>query len=243
MSRPALPALLGLALAAALAGEARSQEPVGAADVGAVDIEVTVEARGAARVEERYLVAPFPEAVELRLLTRPCAGVGSVRVWRSGVAVPALQERDGPWLVVRDTTATAGDTLDLQVRYEVRGRGIEPDIPLLLLTTPIPQEDGERQGTVRVRVRLPDASGRVVFPHMTRQAPAEWEARYVAIPSFVQLSLGGGEGAATGACAPEGTPSGSDGGLVWRFLLLVGIMGAWVPLYLAWARRSGDDGE
>jgi predicted deacylase len=237
MSRPALPALLGLALAAALAGDARAQEAV-----GAVDVLLTVDARGAARVEERYLVAPFRQAAELRLLTRPCAGVGSVRVRRSGVAVPVLQERDGPWLVVRDTTAAAGDTLDLRVRYEVRWRGTEPDIPLLLLTTPIPQEDGEREGTVRVRVRLPDASGHVVFPHMARRGAAEWEARYVAIPSFVQVSLGGGEGAAAAACAPEGAPAGSDGGLVWRFLLLVGIMGAWVPLYLAWARRSGDGG-
>jgi hypothetical protein len=238
MSRPALPALLGLALAAALAGDARAQEAVGAADV-----VLAIDARGVAQVEERYMVAPFRQGAELRLLTRPCADVGSVRVERSGAGVPILREEDGPWVVIRDTTAAAGDTLDLRVRYEVRWRGTEPDIPLLLLTTPIPQEDGEREGTVRVRVRLPDASGHVVFPHMARRGAAEWEARYVAIPSFVQLSLGGGEGAATGACAPEGTPSGSDGGLVWRFLLLVGIMGAWVPLYLAWARRSGDDGE
>jgi len=235
MSRPALPALLGLALAAALAGPARGQEPVGAADV-----VLTIDAGGAARVEERYLVAPFREAVELRAPIRPCADVGSVRVERSGVGVPILRERDGPWVVIRDTTAAVGDTLDLRVRYEVRWRGIEPDIPLLLLTAPIPQEDGEREGTVRVRVRLPDASGKVVFPHMARSGATGWEARYVAIPSFVQVSLGGGEGAAAVGCAPEGVPAGSDGGLVWRFLLLVGIMGAWVPIYLAWARRSGD---
>jgi hypothetical protein len=76
---------------------------------------------------------------------------------------------------------------------------------------------------------------------MTRRG-TEWDARYVAIPSFVQVSLTGVEGARTTGCAATGAPVGSDGGLVWRFLLLVGIMGAWVPLYLAWARRSGDGG-
>jgi len=33
---------------------------------------------------------------------------------------------------------------------------------------------------------------------------------------------------------------GDNGGLVWRFFLLVGIMITWVPLYLAWARRSTE---
>jgi len=236
MSRPALPALLGLALAAVLAGGAHAQEPV-----GAVDVMLTVDARGAARVEERYLVTPFREAVELRALARPCAEVENVRVERSGVEVAGVREESGPWLAIRDTAAAPADTLSLSVRYEVRWRGMDPDIPLLLLTKPIPQEDGEREGTVRVRVRLPDATGQVVFPHMARRGATEWEARYVAIPSFVQVSLGGGE-KATGVapCAPRSVPSGTDGGLVWRFLLLVGIMGAWVPLYLAWASRSGD---
>jgi len=238
MRRSALLPLLGLAVLAAggLVGDARAQEPY-----GAVDVEVTIDARGTARVEERYLVAPFPEAVELRALTSPCTDLGDVRVERSGAVVPILQERDGPWLVVRDTAAAVGDALDLSVGYQVRWTATDSDLPLLHITTPIPQEDGEREGTVRVRVRFADPSSRVVFPHMTRRG-TEWDARYVAIPSFVQVSLTGVEGARTTGCAATGAPAGSDGGLVWRFLLLVGIMGAWVPLYLAWARRSGEDG-
>jgi len=42
-------------------------------------------------------------------------------------------------------------------------------------------------------------------------------------------------------CLEPTVEDGDDGGLVWRFFLLVGIMVAWVPVYLAWARRSGEN--
>ena len=76
---------------------------------------------------------------------------------------------------------------------------------------------------------------RVSFPHMTRQAPNEWSARFVAVPSFIEIA-----GLRAAPC-DEGVGEGGDnGGLVWRFFLLVGIMITWVPLYLAWARRSAE---
>jgi hypothetical protein len=86
---------------------------------------------------------------------------------------------------------------------------------------------------VKVDVRVSDTATQVSFPHMTRRAPNEWSARFVAVPSFVEIN-----GPRTTPCDERAGERGDDGGLVWRFALLVGIMIAWVPLYLAWARRS-----
>jgi hypothetical protein len=228
---------LGLvALLGALAGRALGQGPSGAADVA-----VTVRA-GYARVDERIVLAPAPASFELRALTRPCADIGDVRVEGSGTAVDVAPRPDGPWLVLGDTTPLErGDTLRLRVRYVVGLSGPRADIPLWHPTTPIPQRDGEREGTVSVRVSFEDASGRAVFPHMARRSPLEWGARYVALPSFVEVTDAGIGGGAPTPCASPGGPRGDDGGLGWRFLTLVGVMVAWVPLYLAWARRSGEE--
>lgn len=228
-----------IALAGGPAGDVLAQAAPVAADVG-----VTVGAEGVVQVEERYVMPGGLPSVELRALTRPCADIRNVRVQRSGSEVAGVQLRDGPWLVLRDTTPVqVSDTLRLSVRYEVRVRGGRADIPLMHLAAPVPQRDGEREGPVRLVVRFAEEASRVVFPHMTRKAPTEWGARYVAVPSFVAVSLAGSDRVNASGCAAAGGPPGDSGGLVWRFLLLVGIMGAWVPLYLAWARRTGEDGE
>jgi len=210
---------------------------------GTVDIAVTVDAAGRARVEERYVVAPAPPAVELRALMRRCAEVGRVTVERDGTQVPVITNRARPWLVFQDTTAGGGDTLRLVVRYDVRLTARHVDVPLLYMTRPIPQRDGVREGAVRVLVRLSDPVGRVRFPHLTRETAAEWGARLVAIPSFVAVSIGGDESGTAGECRTSVVPVGDDGGLVWRFFLFVGIMAAWVPLYLWWAGRSREEDE
>lgn len=225
-------AALGLAV-----GALRAQGPI-----GTVDVQVMVNDPGTVRVEERYVITPAPSTVELRALSRPCAEVGSVRIERDGAETSLVAERHGPWLLHRVASGalTAG-TLRLTVRYDVRTVGADPEVPLLHLTEPIPQRDGEREGTVHVRVHFADGRGRVLFPHMASRADAEWSARYVAIPSFVQISSPGAAGEASGDCPGSVAASGNDGGLTWRFFLLVGIMAAWVPTYLAWARRSVED--
>lgn len=150
---------------------------------------------------------------------------------RGGVALSFVESRDGPWITLRDTTPA--DSLPLLVRYDVRLTGTS-SIPLLHLAAPLTRTSATRLGAVSVEVMLAGGASRVAFPHMTRQAQNQWTARYVAVPSFVEIS--GDAGAACG----EQVEKGDNGGLVWRFFLLLGIMVAWVPLYLAWARRSGE---
>jgi hypothetical protein len=119
------------------------------------------------------------------------------------------------------------------VRYDL-WLGGSRTIPLVHLAAPLARVDSSRQGAVTVALRFDRGAGQVEFPHMTRQAPNEWSGRYVAAPSFVKV------GGPAFACDLRTDAPGDNGGLVWRFFLLVGIMVAWVPIYLAWARRSMD---
>jgi hypothetical protein len=166
------------------------------------------------------------------VLTRPCASIVNLRVDRGGMALNVAPSKDGPWITLRDTTP--GNSLPLVVQYDVRLTGTV-SIPLVHLAAPLARNSAMPSGAVSVEVMLPDASSRVVFPHMTRQAPNRWSARYVGVPSFVEI-----DGRSASDCAEPPIENGDNGGLVWRFFLLVGIMVAWVPLYLAWARRSGE---
>jgi hypothetical protein len=213
-------------LSTGVAGEALAQ-----ARTGTVAISIAMPSPDAVHVEERYdLKSSLP--VELRFLTRPCSTIENVSIERDGLVLNLVQSRDGPWVTLRDTTP--GDSLPLIVRYDVRlaGGGI---IPLVHLAAPFARNNAARLGAVSVAVTLPDESSRVVFPHMTRQAGNRWSARYVGVPSFVEISAD-----AVRECVEQADDHGDNGGLVWRFALLVGIMVAWVPLYLAWARRSGE---
>jgi hypothetical protein len=108
-------------------------------------------------------------------------------------------------------------------------------IPLVHLASAVTGNGSTRTGPVNVLVRVSGAAARVAFPHMTRQAPNEWSARFVAVPSFVEVA-----GLSATPCDEGVGAGGDDGGLVWRFCVLVGIMIIWVPLYLAWARRSAE---
>lgn len=216
--------LVMVLLTAGVAGDAAGQTRN-----GTIDISISVPSADSAHVEEHYLVTSSPS--ELRVLTHPCAAIRNMRIERGGIPVNVVESRDGPWITLRDTTP--GDSRPLTVRYDVRLAGTGR-IPLVHLAAPLARSNAARLGAVAVEVNFDDGSKRVAFPHMTRQAQHRWSARYVGVPSFVQIA-----GDAGGGCV-EPAERGDHGGLVWRFFLLVGIMVAWVPLYLAWARRSGE---
>lgn len=210
--------LLCAALGIGAAGEAWAQSRSG---TGVITIGIPSSA-DSAHVEARYVLPSTSSALDLRVLTRPCITIENVRIERDGAALGVTQARNGPWITYHPE-ALSGDTTRLVVRYEVMGSGT---IPLIHPATALSRAD--------VTVRFGDDAQSISFPHMTRQAPGEWSARYVAVPSFVRIA-----GLGVPSC-DVGVARGDNGGLVWRFFLLVGIMAAWVPLYLAWARRSGD---
>ena len=198
---------------------------------GSIDVSITVPSADSAHVEQQYeLRSSAP--IELRLLTRPCARIENLRLERAGLGMTLVESRDGPWVTLRDSTPA--DSLPFTVRYDIRLAGTGT-IPLVHLAAPLARNNAARLGAVSVAVTLGDPTGRVAFPHMTRQAQNQWTARYVGVPSFIAIS-----GDAIRECDEQTGESGDNGGLVWRFFLLLGIMIAWVPLYLAWARRSGE---
>ena len=216
------------ALAIGVAGDALAQSQQGT-------VGITVEVMSdAAHVEERYVLASSTSPIALRVLTRPCATIENLVLEQAGAVLAVKESRDGPWITFHGTIAAQDDSLRLFVRYDVRPaeRGV---IPLVHPTTAVTGNGSTRAGPVRVDVRVSDAMARVSFPHMARQAPNEWSARYVAVPSFVEIA-----GLRAAPCDQGGGKGGDDGGLVWRFFVLVGIMITWVPLYLAWARRSTE---
>ena len=210
-----------------VAGDAPAQ-----ARQGTVDITVDVRPN-AARVEERYVLAPSSAPLALRVLTRPCATIENLTVEQAGAVLSVTESRAGPWITFRGSRAAQDDSLLLFVRYDLpAGAGV---IPLVHLASAVTGIGSARTGPVKVVVRVPDAGSRVSFPHMTRQAPNEWSAHFVAVPSFVEVV-----GLRATPCDEGVGERGDNGGLVWRFVVLAGIMVAWVPLYLAWARRSEE---
>lgn len=216
------------ALAIGVAGDALAQSRQGTV---AITVDVMSDV---AHVEERYLLASSTSPIALRVLTRPCATIGNLALEQAGSVLSVQESRDGPWITFHGTIAAQDDSLRLFVRYDVRpaARGV---IPLVHPTTALTGNGSTRTGPVTVDVRVSDAMARVSFPHMTRQAPNEWSARFVAVPSFVEIA-----GLRAPPCDEGVGEGGDDGGLVWRFCLLVGIMITWVPLYLAWARRAKE---
>ena len=223
-----LPHWLAFAAVLAVASGAGAQS-----QQGTVDITVDV-GPNAVHVEERYLLAPSATPISLRVLTRPCATIENLALEQAGAVLPVTESRHGPWTTFHGTIAARDDSIRLVVRYDVRpaATGV---IPLVHLATALTGTGSTRGGPVRVDVRVSDAMGRVSFPHMTHQAPNEWSARFVAVPSFVEVA-----GLRATPCDEGVGARGDDGGLVWRFVVLAGIMIAWVPLYLTWARRSTE---
>ena len=215
-------------LSIGVAGEALAQ-----ARAETADITITSRTPNAVHVEERYALGPSAASLELRVMTRPCMLVENLRVERDGVVLKGSETFNGPWITWRDTTTARGDSLRLSVRYTV-WLGGSRTIPLMHLTAPLARNESSRLGAVTVAVRFAHRGGQVEFPYMTRQAPNEWSGRYVAVPSFLKV------GGPAFPCDRPPDVAGDNGGLVWRYWLLLGIMVAWVPIYLTWARRTGE---
>lgn len=207
----------------------------GQAVAGTVHILVDVRASGFAQVEQRYQMDSVASPLQFRLLMRPCTSVDGMSIERAGGAPALVLREEGPWLMVIDSSVAPG-THDIAVRYRVALAGAAPDVPLLALAAPLVRVVG-RDAAVRVTVRLP-GDGRVAFPRLAREAGGGWSGSFVAIPSFVGLTRVGDPTTPCSAVSPV-----RDGGLRWRFALLVLIMGLWVPAYLGWARRSADGAD
>lgn len=215
---------LRLLVCAALGISAAGKAAFAQARSGTADITIAVPSSvDSAHVEARYVLTSSRLPLDLRVLTRACGTIENLRVERDGAALGVIQSRDGPWISYRDAIPP-GDSMRLVVRYDVKpgGAGV---IPLV--------HPAASLASVEVTVRFDDDAAGVIFPRMTRQAAVEWSARFVAVPSFVRVA-----GSRSGTC--DTSLAGDNGGLVWRFGLLVGIMIAWVPLYLVWARRTAD---
>lgn len=197
-----------------------------------MDITVAASKPNAIHVEERYVLGSSSRPLELRALTRPCVLIENLRVEREGVRLPFGEGRNGAWSTWRSMTPIDGDSTRLVVRYDawLGGSGV---LPLVFLDNPLVTTDSSRQGAVSVTLRFAHDSGTIEFPRMTRQAPNEWSGHFIATPSMVKVRP------PSFRCDLPKAP-GDDGGLVWRFYLLIGIMVAWVPIYLFWAKQTGD---
>lgn len=204
-------------------------------------VNIVVDAAGEARVYERYRLPDDTSGIQLQLLDRPCATVRDVAVWNYRDTVTLRSARNGPWQILRDSSGRASnaDSSGFDVSYRVSLNATSVDIPVLHLTRPIPHRESEREGAVMVSVTLDGGPARVVeFPTLTRGSGDSWSGSFVAAPSFVHIAPPNQNGSGDPACQNAGNFG--DGGLSWRFWTLVLIMAAWVPIYLAWARRTRE---
>lgn len=227
-----------LASARPLAGP---KEPNAASDAAVV---VTISADTSSRwlVTERFHLAAADDSANVgrfQFLARPCATIGDVVITNGRDTASLAVGTNGPWRAVTDTSAvsrTAASPGGVELRYLVARDAGDLDIPLIVPTRPIRQDGDSRLGSVEVVVRHVDARGSVSFPRLSRSDDArEWRGTFVAVPSFVRVRL-------TPDAAPcaHVLPTGDDGGLTWRFWLLVAILALWVPTYQWWARRQTD---
>lgn len=219
----------------------RPQAPNAASDTAVV---ITISADTSSRwlITERFRTGAADDSATVgrfQFLARPCATVGDVVITNGRKTASLVVGTNGPWRTITDTSAvsrTATSTDGVEVRYVVARDAGDIDIPLIVPARPIPMDGESRLGSVTVVVRLPDARGRVSFPRLTRpDDDREWRGTFVAVPSFVHVRLTPD----ARACA-KGLPAGDDGGLTWRFWLLVAILVIWVPTYQWWARRQTD---
>lgn len=220
---------------------ARPQAPNAEPDA-AVVVTITADTSSRWVVTERFRMgaADDPATVgRFQVLARPCATIGSVVITNGRDTAPLLVGSTGPWRTITDTSAVSRSTASragVYVRYVVTRDAGALDVPLIVPTRPIPMAGESRMGSVAVVVRLPDARGGVAFPRLSRTDDLrDWRGAFVAVPSFVRVRL------TPDARACELRMStGDDGGLSWRFWLLVAILAIWVPTYQWWARRQPD---
>jgi hypothetical protein len=206
-------------------------------------VNIVVDSSGEARVHERYRVPRDTGGIRLQLLDRPCARVRDVVLRKYRDTIPLAGTRKGPWQIYSDTTDRAynADSSGFEVTYAVSLQATSADIPVLHLTRPIPRREGEREGAVELSVNFDgDRGGVVGFPALAwDEGGNSWSGIFVAAPSFVRVARRDRKALGAGEC-PAVDARLDDGGLSWRFWTLVLIMAAWVPIYLAWARRTSE---
>jgi hypothetical protein len=222
------------------AGTRAQSAPAGA--VAGVQVSVVIDSTGRAQVRERYRIPRDTGVLQLQHIRRACASVGDVMLSNYVGKFTLASTEHAPWIRLRDTTGNAysADSSGFEISYTVALAASSVDIPLVQLSRPVPRREEDREGSVSLSVVT---DGEVGFPRLTRRAPGvAWAGRFVAVPSFVRLKRTGGATTLPADCVGSAPNESSDGGLTWRFWTLVAIMVAWVPLYLAWARRA-QDGE
>ncbi|MEP7381569.1 MAG: hypothetical protein ABI910_07775 [Gemmatimonadota bacterium] len=205
-----------------------------------VEIRIEVDSAGRTRVTERFRTAADSALQEGRyqLLARPCAVIGAVAIAGDDRTAPLRVASNDPWQLLTDTANVGAGASTIVIQYQVSRPG-GGNIPLVVPTHAIPHRDGARTGSIRLTVRLPDPSARVTFPRVVSlPGTNEWQGQFVAIPSFVNVRLSSGDRPCDTAA-----PTGRDGGLVWRFWLLVAILVLWVPTYQWWAGRTREGDE
>lgn len=218
------------------ASSARAQD--GGSPDALVTIRVVVDATGRADVSESMRAGSDTTShhAHFQLLARPCAAVGDVSVSSATRNVPLVRTSNDPWQLLEDTAGSPADRREATLRYGVTLSSGWRDIPLVVPARPVARGADGRSPGVTVSVVLPGAEDRVTFPRLLRTGtPGEWRGDFVAVPSFVSVEVAG----TRGACTDERRPS-SDGGLSWRFWLLVAILVVWVPTYQWWARRQPE---
>lgn len=230
---PAVLPLVALVCAPALRAQGATSP-----NVGGVEIRVVVD--GARRAEVSELVRAGNDtatrASSYQLLSRPCAAIGDIALTSGSHAVLLRRVSNDPWQQLDDSTERNAARADATLSYGVSLAHGGRDIPLVVPTRAVARGSDGRAPGVAVTVVLPNADDRVTFPRMVRAgATGEWRGEFVAVPSFVSVEVGG----ANGACG-DALPPSSDGGLSWRFWLLVAILVVWVPTYQWWARRQPE---
>ena len=206
------------------------------------EVTLTVGGDGSVIARERFDITPDSARPAFRVLERSCTAVGAA-AYRARLGDVHLRESHrGPWReLLLDTAVSppaAGWPRDFDVEYVAWLRSGGSDVPLVVPARAIPATSGERPVTLIVDLeQVPGA--RVTFPAMERHARNQWRARLVAMPSYVRVAWP--PGTPRLACGDAAQPARDDGGLGWRTAVFIGVMALWVPLYLAWARRTRDE--
>lgn len=213
-------------------------QDIASRDAGGVTIRVVVDASGRAEVLEQVRARDDTTAQHsgFQLLARPCTAIGEVVLTSASPAAPLRRTANNPWQLFDDTSGSVGPNGDAALRYAVTLTNGGRDIPLIVPAQSLARGTDGRSPGVDISVLLPSAADRVTFPRLLRtDTPGEWRGRFVAVPSFVSVRFDG----SAGACSDD-SPLPSDGGLSWRFWLLVAILVVWVPTYQLWARRQPE---
>ena len=203
-----------------------------------VRIRVDLGDDGIAAVREEYALTSAMDSAGFQFLDDPCTTVGPVfaAIDDREIAFSAAPERATPWRFLNaDVSGTPNGPGRLIVRYEVRARGSEVVVPIVMPAATLDLAEGARGARVTIAVRWTGARGavRVAMPRLESTSADEWGGLLLAMPSSVRVDVA----QTTGGGTCDRATTGATGGLEWRFAILVGTMVIWVPGYLLWFGR------